>query len=275
MALFAEMEQHVSALSQNVYFSFHVNNSMLECPLGSINFSQRLTFPQPTVPSRFIVKQDLDLPGLYLRQEPSVENSWYVSRMMVFSVSIMVRQSKSQDDREIGKRFAPLWNALSKIKSYKNSSLKVILKVLSLCLLSMFEHRSPTFTIAETEMENVCSNLHHRDTTKCSLPLLLVCVSLIFLMMSCDKSYVKQALWLRIARPMCDGRPFASSPFRRLASRGPFFLAALRYGGFFELRSICADVWPFMTQYREKCSCLVRSSIRHYVLLFPYCPTAW
>ena len=49
MALFAEMEQNVSALSQNVYFSFHVNNSMLECLLGSINFSQRLTFPQPTV----------------------------------------------------------------------------------------------------------------------------------------------------------------------------------------------------------------------------------
>ena len=142
MALFAEMEQNVSALSQNVYFSFHVNNSMLECLLGSINFSQRLTFPQPTVPSRLIVKQDLDLPGLYLRQEPSVENSWYVSRMMVFSVSIVVRQSKSQDDREIGKRSAPLWNALSKIKSYKNSSLKVILKVLSLCPLSMFEHKS-------------------------------------------------------------------------------------------------------------------------------------
>ena len=49
--------------------------SMLECLLGSINFSQRLTFPQPTSPSRFIVKQDLDLPSLYLRQEPSVENS--------------------------------------------------------------------------------------------------------------------------------------------------------------------------------------------------------
>ena len=132
MALFAEMEQNVSALSQNVYFSFHVNNSMLECLLGSINFSQRLTFPQATGPSRFIVKQDLDLPGLYLRQEPSVENSWYVSRMMVFSVSIMVRQSKSQDDREIGKRFAPLWN----------SSLKVTLKILSLCPLSMSEHKS-------------------------------------------------------------------------------------------------------------------------------------
>ena len=58
------MEQNVSALSQNVYFSCHVNNSMLECPVGSINFSQRLSFPQPKVPSRFIVKQDLDLPGL-------------------------------------------------------------------------------------------------------------------------------------------------------------------------------------------------------------------
>ena len=240
MALFAETQQNVSALSQNVYFSFHVNNSMLECLLGSINFSQRLTFPQPTVPSRFIVKQDLDLPSLYLRQEPSVENSWYVSRMMVFSVSIMVRQSKSQDDREIGKLFAPLWNVLSKI--YKNSSLKVVLKILSLCPLSMFEHMSPTFTIAETGLENVCSNLHHRDTTKCSLPLLLVCVSLIFLMMSCDKSYVKQALWLRIARPMCDGRPVASSPFRRLASRGPFFFCGVTLWCFFavylcELRS--------------------------------------
>ena len=109
------------------------------------------------------------------------------------------------------------------LKIYKNSSLKVILKILSLCPLSMFEHRSSTFTIAETGLENVCSNLHHRDTTKCSLSLLLVCVSLIFLMMSCDKSNVKQSHWLRIARPICDGRPFASSPFRHLASRGSFF----------------------------------------------------
>ena len=176
MALFAEMEQNVSALSQNVYFSFHVNNSMLECLLGSK--ISRNGWHSRSQQSRFIVKQDLDLPGLYLRQEPSVENSWYVSRMMVFSVSIIMRQSKSQDDREIGKRFAPLWNALSKMKSYKNSSLKVILKVLSLCPLSMFEHKSSTFTIAETVLENMCSNLHHRDTTKCSLSLLLVCVSL-------------------------------------------------------------------------------------------------
>ena len=41
--------------------------------------------------------------------------------------------------------------------------------------------------------------------------------------MYCDKSFVKPAIRLRIARPMCNGRPFALSPFRRLASRGhPF-----------------------------------------------------
>ena len=150
------------------------------------------------------------------------------------------------------------------LKIYKNCSLKVVLKILSLCPLSMFVHMSPTFTIAETGLENVCSNLHHRDTTKCSLPLLLVCVSLIFLMMSCDKSHVKQPLWLRIARPMCDGRPVASSLFRRLASRGPFFFCGVTLWCFF-----------FSNCDLGKCSCLVRSSIRHYVLLFPYCPMAW
>ena len=165
----------------------------------------------------------------------------------------MVRQSKSRDDREIGKRFAPLWIALSKIKSYKNSSLKVVLKVLSLCPLSMFEHRSPTFTISETVLENMCSNLHHQDTTKCSLSLLFVCVSLIFLMMSCDKSYVKQAHWLRIARPMCDGRPFASSPFRRLGSRGPFFFCGVTRWWFIRIAVYLCRCMPLHdpVPYRE------------------------
>ena len=263
MALFAEMEQNVSALSQNVYFSFHVNNSMLECPPGSINFSQRLTFPQPTVPSRFIAKQDLDLPGLYLRQEPSVENSWYVSRMMVFSVSILVRQSKSQDDCEIGKRFAPLWNALSKKlqELFPESDIEGTFIVPSLDVraqvLNIYDRRNGdvkhVFKLAPPGHDQMFATTAPR-----------VCVSLIFLMMSCDKSYVKQALWLRIARPMCDGRPFTSSPFRRLASGGSFFCGVTLWCFFF-----------FSNCDLGKCSCLVRSSIRHYVLLFPYCPTAW
>ena len=36
-------------------------------------------------------------------------------------------------------------------------------------------------------------------------------------------SFAKPASWFRTVRPMCDGRSFASSPFRRLASRGPPF----------------------------------------------------
>ena len=38
-----------------------------------------------------------------------------------------------------------------------------------------------------------------------------------------NKIFVKPAIWLRIARPMCDGRPLASSQFRRLASRRSLF----------------------------------------------------
>ena len=46
------------------------------------------------------------------------------------------------------------------------------------------------------------------------------------LMLCCNRLLLlKQALWLRIARSMCDDRPFASSPFRGMASRGLFFTA--------------------------------------------------
>ena len=61
------------------------------------------------------------------------------------------------------------------------------------------------------------------DTNIFLILLLLVCAIQAFLMMCCDRSFVKPTIWLRTARPLCDGRPFASSPFRRLASRGrPF-----------------------------------------------------
>ena len=49
-------------------------------------------------------------------------------------------------------------------------------------------------------------------------------------MLCCNRLLLlKQALWLRIARSMCDGRPFASSPFRRMASRGLSFLCGLLF----------------------------------------------
>ena len=60
-------------------------------------------------------------------------------------------------------------------------------------------------------------------TDTCFILLLLICVFLAFLVMHCNKSSLKSVIWTRIARSMCDGRPFASSPFHRLAGRGPSF----------------------------------------------------
>ena len=66
-------------------------------------------------------------------------------------------------------------------------------------------------------MENQCSNLPPLEVDSC-LPLLhLTCVFLVFPVKCCDGSSLKPA------RPMCDGRPFASPLFRRLASRGALF----------------------------------------------------
>ena len=84
-------------------------------------------------------------------------------------------------------------------------------------------HKSSAFWTAGTGWENWFSNLQHPDTNICLTSLHLACAIPVFLMMYYDRLFVKPAIWLRIARPMCDGRPFASSLFRRLASRGPLF----------------------------------------------------
>ena len=134
-------------------------SKMLEVP--SYCNSQR-TFPQPTGLSGFIVKQALILPGLHLRQEPHVKTSWYVSRMMVSHILSIVSSvtpvSLLWCANQNPKMTVKLENDLHhsgklRLKSYKNSSLTVILKVISLSLLSMFELRSSTLTIAETKLE--------------------------------------------------------------------------------------------------------------------------
>ena len=107
-------------------------------------------------------------------------------------------------------------------------------KVISLLQPLTYEHKSSAFTIADTGLESRCSSLPHSDTNNCSMSLLLICVNLIFLMLCYNKLFVKQALRLSFARPMCDGRPFASSPFRRLASQGLFF--SLRHSDSVALR---------------------------------------
>ena len=67
----------------------------------------------------------------------------------------------------------------------------------------------------KTVWENQCSNVHLLETISCLLLLVVICAFLVSLMKSCSRSSLKSA------RPVCDGRPFASPLFRRLAVEGP------------------------------------------------------
>ena len=106
------------------YYGSRVNSTILEIRNGSILFGKGPTY-QPTINlSQFIARQAPCQPGLYLKQEPNVKTLLPDIKMMVspmrltvfFAASkttITVCQSKSLEDREIGKQFAPLWRVLA------------------------------------------------------------------------------------------------------------------------------------------------------------------
>ena len=127
-----------------------------------------------------------------------------------------VRQSKSIEDREIEKQFAPLWIVLAdqvKILFFDGDDEGAfIVQALDTRskVLSIEDRRNdigkPVFKLASLWEVDSCLPLLH-----------LICVFLVFLVKCCNGSSHKPA------RPKCDGRHFASSPFRRLAGRGVFF----------------------------------------------------
>ena len=167
------------------------------------------------------------------------------------SAVMLVRQSKSPEDRRNREaflhRFVRFWQT-----NYKNISPVMMPKVISLFQVSMYEHRSSAYTIAETELGNWCSDLLHLDTNNCSMSLLLICVNLTFLMLCCNRLLVKQALRLRIARPCVMA---AFSPWRVEAL---VFFAAFHVGGLCYLHFICADVFPCVTK-----SLVVGKALKH------------
>ena len=82
---------------------------------------------------------------------------------------------------------------------------------------STLAQRSSALKIEETGLDNRCSNLPLLEMDN-YLPLLhLTCVFLVFLVKCCN------GFSLKPTTSMCDGRPFASSPFCRLACRGALF----------------------------------------------------
>ena len=103
------------------------------------------------------------------------------------------------------------------LTNLKFSSLVEITKVHSSSQRSILARMSSASKIAETGLENLCSNLLPVEADKL-LPLLhLSCLFLVFLLKCCN------VFSLKPTRSMCDGRFFASSPFFRLACRGALF----------------------------------------------------
>ena len=206
--------------------SSRVNSSMLVCLLGSIDSSQRLTFPQPTGPSGFNVQQALraKCQDFVVRFKddglPYEVNGPLLQHQCLEYVCANPSQKMTVKSGDVLHCTGKLW-----LLNYRKFSWIKMQKVALSCQPLIFDHKPSVYTIAEMELENRFSDLLHLDTNIYSVSLLLICVNLIFLTWCCDKFL--RAIWLRIARPMCDGRPFASSPFRRLASRGPLFFCGV------------------------------------------------
>ena len=188
------------------------------------------------------------------------------------STNITVRQSKSIEDREIGRRFATLWAVL-------------VLKLQEIFderyakgtfIVPAFDVRAQILSISNRRngVEKPVFNLHHLDRNSCSISLLLTCVNQAFLMMCCDRLFVKHVLRLRIVRPLCDGRLFAVSPpgeSRPFFSRLPCVVAF----SICKLHVSMPDPTRPSALLQGNLSNTVESSVRHVVLLLPHRHLAW
>ena len=105
-------------------YGSHVNSTTLQLRSGSILFGKGPTYLPTKNLSQFIARQVPCRPGLYSKQEPNLKTLLPDIKMMVspmkltvpfccVKTTITVRQAKSLEDREIGKRFAPLWRVLA------------------------------------------------------------------------------------------------------------------------------------------------------------------
>ena len=200
------------------FYSFHLNNTTLECLPGSRSSGQRPTHQPLSKPTRIHCKT-ASLTRLVFETRAKCQD--FVARykddgihqvdspFCNSSTNITVRQSTSLEDREIGRglrRCGKLWS-----QSFMKSSLNEMLKIFSLSLHLTHVHKSSAFW---SPWGNQFSSLHHPDTNSRLILLLLTCAFLAFLMIYCDRSFVTPAIWLRTVLP----RSFSSSPFRRLAS---------------------------------------------------------
>ena len=145
------------------------NNTTKGLRSGSIIFEKNPMCQPTTNMPEFIAKQDLCRPDSCSKQETNVRTflARYKDDGLSYEIyipfccaktSITVRQSKSLEDREIGKQFAPLWNSVE--RSDQNS---LPWWRWRRCIYRPSARRPLTsasaLRIEETVLENLCSNL--------------------------------------------------------------------------------------------------------------------
>ena len=183
--------QMMKMLEVPSYFSFHVNKSTLGWLLGSRKSGQRPTYQLSLDPSGFIVSARLvfetrakcqDFVARYKDDGVPYEVD---SPCCNISTTTLVRQSKSPEDRETRRHFAPLWEVLfpklREIFPGRDAKGNYIVPSLDARpqILSIDDRKNgagkPVFKLVPP------------DISSCLISLLLICVNPVFLMLCCDK----------------------------------------------------------------------------------------
>ena len=255
------------------YFGSHVNNATLGLRIGSIAFRKSPTYRPVTNLSERIAKQVLCQSDSDSKQEPSVRTLWLNTRMMVSPTKLtvhfakaetvsLVRQSKSLEDREIGKQFAALWKVLAeKLKvlfpdgndtgPFIDRALDIRSQVLSI--------KDRSNGVGKSECKLALSGngqLFALTASDLHVPGILdTC---------CNRSSLKPA------RPLCDGRSFVPPAFsppggsRALFRRFPFSMGFT----FFALSGSILDLAVRNAMLQGKSSVQMRPPARYLSCFF-------
>ena len=110
----------------------------------------------------------------------AVDGPWCDTR-----ATFIVRQSKSPEDREIGRRFKPLWEVLAP----KLEEIFTDKDAIGNFGVPALEGRAQVLSTYDRRIgaRNPSLLLPHSDRNRISISLLLVCVSLVLLMMCCSR----------------------------------------------------------------------------------------
>ena len=177
----------------------------IHCKAGSV--SVRLVFETRGKCQDFIVRyKDDDI--LYAINSP----------LCCTNTTITVRQSRTIEEREIGKQFMPLWKELA-------DQFKVLLPDADdkgVFIIPALDSRSQILSIKDRR-NGIGKPVFKLAPLGCGQTFMLVafCLFLVF-RMRCYNGFSLKPTGL-----MCDGRSFASPFLRRLAGRGAFFCGFL------------------------------------------------